>query len=271
MSILDRIIAHKRDEVAERRRRRGSAELRAEILKAETEAQFPRGFAEALDRKIAAGQPAVIAELKKASPSKGLIRAGYDPAAIAPQYEAAGAACLSVLTDEAFFQGADQHLQAARQATALPVLRKDFMIDDYQILESRALGADCVLLIVSALDAAQLKKLYQLALDIRLDVLIEVHDAAELETALKLNPLPRLVGINNRNLKNFETRLETTLDLLGQIPDGVRVVTESGFHEPGQVRMMRERGVGAFLVGEAFMRADDPGAALGVLFGRLQG
>ena len=267
MTILDRIIAHKRDEIAERRRRRGIAELKEEIFKAKIKGHFPRGFAEALDRKITAGQPAVIAELKKASPSKGLIRAGYDPAAIAPQYEAAGAACLSVLTDEAFFQGADQHLQAARQATALPVLRKDFMIDEYQILESRALGADCVLLIVSALDAAQLEALYQLAIDLGLDVLIEVHDAAELETALKLNP--RLVGINNRNLKTFETRLETTLDLLGQIPDGVRVVTESGFHEPGQVRMMRERGVGAFLVGEAFMRADDPGAALSLLFGNL--
>ena len=267
MTILDRIIAQKRDEVAERRRQRSVAELNEERLKAELEGQFPRGFAEALDRKIARGQPAVIAELKRASPSKGLIRAGYDPAAIAPQYEAAGAACLSVLTDEAFFQGADRHLQAARQATALPVLRKDFMIDEYQILESRALGADCVLLIVSALDAAQLKELYQLALDIGLDVLIEVHDAAELETALKLSP--RLVGINNRNLKTFETRLETTLDLLGQIPDGVRVVTESGFHEPGQVRMMRERGVDAFLVGEAFMRADDPGAALSLLFGNL--
>ncbi|MCZ0943352.1 MAG: indole-3-glycerol phosphate synthase TrpC, partial [Gammaproteobacteria bacterium] len=209
----------------------------------------------------------VIAELKKASPSKGLIRAGYDPAAIAPQYEAAGAACLSVLTDEAFFQGADQHLQAARQATALPVLRKDFMINDYQILESRALGADCVLLIAGALDAAQLEALYRQARDLGLDALIEVHDAGELETALKLNP--RLVGINNRNLKTFETRLETTLDLLGQIPDGVRVVTESGFHDSGQVRMMRERGVGAFLVGEAFMRADDPGAALRLLFGSL--
>ncbi|MDD9962869.1 MAG: indole-3-glycerol phosphate synthase TrpC [Gammaproteobacteria bacterium] len=268
MSVLDQIIAQKRDEVAERGRRRGSAELKEEIFEAEIKGQFPRGFAEALDRTIAAGHPAVIAELKKASPSKGLIRASYDPAAIAPQYEAAGAACLSVLTDEAFFQGADQHLQAARQATALPVLRKDFMINEYQILESRALGADCVLLIVSALDAAQLEALYQQALTLGLDALIEVHDAGELETALKLNP--RLVGINNRNLKTFETRLETTLDLLGQIPDGVRVVTESGFHEPGQVRMMRERGVGAFLVGEAFMRADDPGAALSLLFGDLQ-
>ncbi|MCY3793302.1 MAG: indole-3-glycerol phosphate synthase TrpC [Gammaproteobacteria bacterium] len=267
MSILDRIIAHKRDEVAERRRQRGVAELQAEADRQSA----PRGFAEALDRKIAAGQPAVIAELKKASPSKGLIRAGYDPAAIAPQYEAAGAACLSVLTDEAFFQGTDQHLQTARQATALPVLRKDFMIDDYQILESRALGADCVLLIVSALDAGQLEALHEQAMALGLDALIEVHDAGELETALKLNP--RLVGINNRNLKTFETRLETTLDLLGQIPDGVRVVTESGFHEPGQVRLMRRRGVDAFLVGEAFMRADDPGAALGVLFGhsRVQG
>ena len=176
-----------------------------------------------------------------------------------------GAACLSVLTDEIFFQGADQHLRTARQATALPVLRKDFMVDGYQILESRALGADCVLLIVAALDAVHLKAFYQQALALELDVLIEVHDADELETALKLNP--RLVGINNRNLKTFETRLETTLGLLGQIPDGVRVVTESGFHDSSQVLMMRERGVGAFLVGEAFMRADDPGAALGELFG----
>ena len=265
MTILDRIIAHKREEVAERRRRRSVAELEAEI---ERQAA-PRGFADALERKIAAGQSAVIAELKKASPSKGLIREGYDPAAIAPQYEAAGAACLSVLTDEAFFQGADQHLQAARHATTLPVLRKDFMVDGYQLLESRALGADCVLLIVSALDATQLAALHQQALALGLDALVEVHDAGELEAALKLNP--RLVGINNRNLKTFETRLETTLGLLGQIPDGVRVVTESGFHEPGQVRMMRQRGVDAFLVGEAFMRADDPGAALRVLFGDSKG
>ena len=264
MTILDRIIAHKREEVAERRRRRDAGQLKAEADRQSA----PRGFADALDRKIAAGLPAVIAEIKKASPSKGLIRANYDPAAIAPQYEAAGAACLSVLTDQAFFQGADQHLQAARQAAALPVLRKDFMVDGYQILESRALGADCVLLIVSALDAAQLKALYQQALALGLDALIEVHDAAELDTALELNP--RLVGINNRNLKTFETRLETTLDLLARIPEDVRVVTESGFHEPGQVRLMRERGVGAFLVGEAFMRADDPGAALGALFGKTQ-
>ncbi|MCY4212366.1 MAG: indole-3-glycerol phosphate synthase TrpC [Gammaproteobacteria bacterium] len=265
MTILDRILAHKREEVAERRRRRGVAELKAEADRQSA----PRGFAAALERKIAAGQPAVIAELKKASPSKGLIRAGYEPAAIAPQYQAAGAACLSVLTDAAFFQGADRHLQTARQATALPVLRKDFMVDGYQILESRALGADCVLLIAAALDAAQLEALHQQALALGLDALIEVHDAGELETALKLNP--RLVGINNRNLKTFETRLETTLDLLGRMPDGVRVVTESGFHEPRQVRMMRQRGVHAFLVGEAFMRADDPGAALTMLFGDVNG
>ena len=265
MTILDRIIAHKREEVAGRRRQRRFATLEAEVERQSA----PRGFAEALDRKIAKGQPAVIAELKKASPSKGLIRASYDPAAIAPQYEAAGAACLSVLTDEAFFQGADQHLQTARQATALPVLRKDFMVDGYQILESRALGADCVLLIVSALDAAQLTALHQQALALGLDALIEVHDAGELETALNLNP--RLVGINNRNLKTFETRLETTLDLLARIPDDVRVVTESGIHDPSQVRMMRERGVGAFLVGEAFMRAEDPGAELRMLFGNSKG
>ena len=265
MTILDRIIAHKHEEVAGRRRQRRFATLEAEVERQSA----PRGFAEALDRKIAKGQPAVIAELKKASPSKGLIRADYDPAAIAPQYEAAGAACLSVLTDEAFFQGADHHLQTARQAAALPVLRKDFMIDGYQILESRALGADCVLLIVSALDAAQLTALHQQALALGLDALIEVHDAGELETALNLNP--RLVGINNRNLKTFETRLETTLDLLARIPDDVRVVTESGIHDPSQVRMMRERGVGAFLVGEAFMRAEDPGAELRMLFGNSKG
>lgn len=265
MTILDRIIAHKREEVAERRRQRSVAELEAEADRQSA----PRGFAAALERKIAGGEPAVIAELKKASPSKGLIRRGYDPAAVAPQYEAAGATCLSVLTDAAFFQGADQHLQIARGATALPVLRKDFMVDGYQILESRALGADCVLLIVAALDAAQLQALHQQAQTLGLDALIEVHDADELETALKLNP--RLVGINNRNLKTFETRLETTLDLLGQIPDGVQVVTESGFHESSQVRMMRERGVGAFLVGEAFMRAEDPGAELRLLFDNSKG
>ena len=211
------------------------------------------------------GDAAVIAEIKKASPSKGVIRPDFDPEQIARSYAAGGATCLSVLTDEAFFQGADHYLKAARRACALPVLRKDFIIDAYQVWEARAIGADCVLLIVAALDDAQLSDLSGLALDLGMDVLVEVHDAGELTRALAL-PLP-LIGINNRDLRSFETRLETTIELLASIPEERIVVTESGIHQPADVHYLRRHGVHAFLVGEAFMRAEDPGARLAQLFG----
>jgi indole-3-glycerol phosphate synthase len=224
-----------------------------------------RDFVGALRAKIAAGQAAVIAEIKKASPSKGLLRADFDPVAIARTYEANGAACLSVLTDEQFFQGSAAYLQAARGACDLPVLRKDFTVDPYQVAEARAMGADCILLIVAALAQAQMVALERTALDLGLAVLVEVHDAAELDRALELRT--PLVGINNRNLRTFETSLDTTLGLLGRIPRDRLVVTESGIHTPGDVSGMRGRGVHAFLVGEAFMRAPDPGAELARLFG----
>jgi indole-3-glycerol phosphate synthase len=224
----------------------------------------PAGFIEALQARVQSGAPAVIAEIKKASPSKGVIRADFDPAAIARSYAAAGATCLSVLTDEKYFQGADQYLQQAKQASGLPMLRKDFMVDEYQIWESRALGADCILLIVAALGDAQLMDLSHAALELGMDVLVEVHDADELQRALALR-LP-LIGINNRNLHTFETTLQTTLDLLPKVPDDRIVVTESGINEPADVATLRAHNVNVFLVGEAFMRAADPGAELTRLF-----
>lgn len=263
MSQLAAILEHKRTEMAQRKAQRPLADIEAEAA----DQPPPRGFVAALRRTVAAGKPAVIAELKKASPSKGLIRTDFDPPALARSYQAAGAACLSVLTDEKHFQGADEHLRQARAAVSLPVLRKEFIIDAYQVAESRALGADCILLIVSALAADDLESLHQQAADLGLEVLVEVHDANELQTALSLNP--ELIGINNRNLKTFETRIETTLDLLAQVPNEVLVVTESGFHHRHQVQRMRAQGVNAFLVGEALMRAADPGAALTDLFGQL--
>lgn len=263
MSQLEAILEHKRTEVAQRKAQRPLAEVEAQAA----EQPPSRGFAAALRHKVAAGKPAVIAELKKASPSKGLIRADFDPEAIARSYQEAGAACLSVLTDEKHFQGADEHLRQARAAVALPVLRKEFIIDTYQLAESRALGADCILLIASALTPGELTSLHHQARDQGLDVLIEVHDADELQTALSLNP--ELIGINNRNLKTFETRIETTLELLDQIPQEVLIVTESGFRHRHQVQRMRTQGINTFLVGEAFMRAADPGAALTELFGPL--
>ena len=259
-TVLDEILAHKREEV-ERRKRQQPLKIVREIAELQP---APRGFRNALTRKTETGQPAVIAEIKKASPSKGVIRADFDPAAIAVTYEAAGAACLSVLTDERYFQGGDVHLQAARNVVALPVLRKDFTIDEYQVYETRALGADCILLIVSALDMRELGSLTALAESLRLDVLVEVHGREELDSALSLEPA--LIGINNRNLKTFETRLTTTFDLLNEVPDDVMVVTESGIHRRSDVQAMLDRGVRAFLVGEAFMRAPDPGEALRQLF-----
>jgi indole-3-glycerol phosphate synthase len=224
-----------------------------------------RGFERALRAKIAAGRPAVIAEIKKASPSKGVLRDAFDPPSIAASYERAGAACLSVLTDKPFFQGAAEYLVAARGACALPALRKEFIIDEYQVAESRALGADAILLIVAALDDRQLADLEASALAYGMDVLVEVHDGDELDRALRLRT--PLLGINNRNLRNFSVTLDTTLNLLARVPPDKLVVTESGILAPRDVKLMREHGVQAFLVGEAFMRAADPGAALMALFG----
>jgi len=260
--ILKRILDRKREEIAARQAERSSEDLRRQI------ADLPRtrGFSAAIERKIAAGQAAVIAEIKKASPSKGLLRADFQPAQIARSYEVAGAACLSVLTDVDFFQGSDEYLRAARAACSLPVLRKDFTIDPYQIYESRVLGADCILLIVAALSDTQLNELNGLATEVGLDVLVEVHDGRELERALQLE-VP-LVGINNRDLRTFETRLETTQELLPRIPAGRVVVTESGIHARTDVQRLRSLGVNAFLVGEAFMKASDPGACLAELFGQ---
>ena len=258
--VLQRILATKRDEVARARQRLPLGDVEA-LAKA---APAARDFTEALKAKIARGEPAVIAEVKKASPSKGLLRPDFDPPAIARAYEAGGAACLSVLTDEQYFQGCAEYLRAARAACALPVLRKDFMIDVYQVHEARAMGADCILLIAAALSAGQMRELESVAHALGMSVLVEIHDGSELEAALGL--ATPLLGINNRDLRSFETRLETTLDLLGRIPGDRLVVTESGILAAADVARMRAAGVNAFLVGEAFMRAADPGTALRSLF-----
>lgn len=254
--ILQRILATKREEIAAARR---AVSVEAMASRARS-APPTRDFVGAMRAKLNAGQPAVIAEIKRASPSKGLLRADFDLAAIARAYETAGAACLSVLTDTPYFQGAPAHLAEARAACALPALRKDFVVDPYQVFESRVLGADCILLICAALSTAAMTELEALALAQGMAVLVEVHDAAELERALALKT--PLLGINNRDLRTFETRLETTLGLLGRVPEGRIVVTESGIGTPADVRRMRAQGVGAFLVGEACMRAPDPGRAL---------
>lgn len=259
--ILQRILTRKREEIAERIAREPLASVRERALVASP----PRGFLKALETRIAAGQAAVIAEIKKASPSRGVICEDFQPARIASSYAANGACCLSVLTDRDFFQGADTYLQQARAACSLPVLRKDFTIDPYQIVEARALGADCILLIVAALDDVQLRNLAAVAKDIGIDVLVEVHDATELERALRLDLA--LIGINNRNLRTFETTLRTTLELLPMIPPGRLVVTESGILAPDDVTTMRQHGVHGFLIGEAFMKAPDPGIELQRLFG----
>lgn len=263
--ILKRILAVKEQEIESRRKQYSEADL----LEQATSQTPVRGFIDALNARVSAAEPAVIAEVKKASPSKGVLRDPFLPGAIAESYAQAGAACLSVLTDAQFFQGNEACLQQARAACRLPVLRKDFTIDRWQIAEARAIGADCILLIVAALDDAQLRDLYAYARELGLDVLVEVHDRAELERALLLD-LP-LVGINNRDLRTFEVSLETTGSLLASIPQDVTVVTESGILARDDVAWMQQRGVHAFLVGEAFMRADDPGAQLTTLFGRLQG
>ena len=259
--ILQEILARKAEEVAERAARIAQPRL----IEQAAAADAPRGFVAALERRIAAGRTGVIAEIKKASPSKGLLRPDFDPPAIARSYEAGGAACLSVLTDVDFFQGADDYLVQARAACTLPVLRKDFMVDPYQVYEARAMGADCILLIVAALGDAMLMELAALADELRMDVLVEVHDREELDRALHL-PC-RMIGVNNRDLRSFETRLETTLELLDMIPAGRLVVTESGIHTQADVALMRQHDVHAFLVGEAFMKAANPGEKLEELFG----
>jgi indole-3-glycerol phosphate synthase len=260
--ILRRIVARKREEVAERKQRLPRATLEARVA----EADPPRGFAEALQRRIAAGEAAVIAEIKRASPSKGLIREAFDPAWLARSYAAGGACCLSVLTDRDFFQGDDAHLIAARAACPLPVIRKDFVVDPYQVIEARALGADCILLIAACLEDTALSELGALATEIGLDVLTEVHDVRELERALALPG--RLLGINNRDLRSFEVDLQTTLDLRAQVPSERLLITESGIHARADVARMREHGVHGFLVGESLMRTEDPGRTLGALFAR---
>jgi indole-3-glycerol phosphate synthase len=259
--ILKKIVARKREELAERSAQTPERELRARLA----DADAPRGFIDSLLRQTGAGRPGVIAEIKKASPSKGVLREDFRPAEIARSYARHGAACLSVLTDVDFFQGDDAYLQQARAACGLPVIRKDFIVDPYQVYEARAINADCILLIVACLEDARMRELNDLAHELGMDVLIEVHDRQELHRALAMPG--RMVGINNRNLRTFEVSLQTTLDLLDEIPGERLVVTESGIHGPGDVRLMRDHHVNAFLVGEAFMRADDPGVRLAELFG----
>ena len=254
--VLKKILARKQQEIAERSAKLSIADLKQQV----TTASPVRGFVKALEAKLAKGETAVIAEVKKASPSKGLLREHFIPAEIAQSYQAGGAACLSVLTDKDFFQGSELYLQQARAACDLPVIRKDFIVDVYQVYEARAMGADCILLIVAALDDQRLAELYQLAADLGMDVLVEVHDADELKRALRLNL--SLVGINNRNLHTFETSLQNTLQLLDKIPAGVIVVSESGLHKSADIKMLKEHQVHTFLIGEAFMRCEDPGLAL---------
>lgn len=259
-TVLEKIITRKREEVSERRGRIGLAELETMAASADP----VRGFAQKIQEQVRSKKPAVIAEVKKASPSKGVLREVFLPADIAKSYEAGGATCLSVLTDIDFFQGADEYLQQARAACKLPVIRKDFMVDPYQVIEARALGADCILLIVAALEDGQMAELAEVAKAQGLDVLVEVHDGAELERAMRLET--PLIGINNRNLHTFELSLETTLDLLPRIPRDRLVVTESGILHRADVELMEINEVHAFLVGEAFMRAEQPGVELQRLF-----
>lgn len=263
-TVLRKIIARKYEEIAERSARVTEAMLQQQIEQQRGGTTDPRGFVDSLRRKIAQGQAAVIAEVKKASPSKGLLRDPFVPAEIARSYEQGGAACLSVLTDEDFFQGSADYLQAARAACSLPVIRKDFIVEPYQVYEARAMGADCILLIVAALENDKLRQLHQLARSLGMDVLVEVHNGDELDQALALDN--ELVGINNRNLHTFEVSLEHTFELLARIPEDRVVVTESGILTSDDVAAMRARDVNAFLIGEAFMRVPDPGSRLAELF-----
>ncbi|MCG8413459.1 MAG: indole-3-glycerol phosphate synthase TrpC [Pseudomonadales bacterium] len=259
-SILDQIIARKAEEVSEARFHVSLDELESRL----SESSPTRGFAAAIESRIAQKKPAVIAEIKKASPSKGLIREDFHPAHHAQDYADHGATCLSILTDRDYFQGADGYLVAARSACNLPVIRKDFIIDPYQIAESRVLGADCILLIVAALQHSQLIELAAYANEISIDILVEVHNRDELEKALQLDT--DLIGINNRDLHSFETSLDTTLELAKHIPDSKSIITESGIHNPADVSLMIDNGIFGFLVGESFMRADQPGEKLEELF-----
>ncbi|MGR9043773.1 MAG: indole-3-glycerol phosphate synthase TrpC [Gammaproteobacteria bacterium] len=258
--ILKKILATKTEEVARRKQAMSVSVLQEIAGNVET----PRGFHRALQSRVTAGKPAIIAEIKKASPSKGVIREDFKPVEIGQDYAMNGATCLSVLTDKQYFQGSEVYLQMVRERCPLPVLRKDFMIDPYQVYEARALGADCILLIVAALADDQMRELSDTADQLGMDVLIEVHDAAELERALRLDS--PLIGINNRNLRTFETSLQTTLDLKQAIPADRLVITESGIHTPQDVQLMLDNGIYAFLVGEAFMRAEFPGQKMRELF-----
>ncbi len=259
--VLKKIIARKWQEIDENQTKVSLVELQAQVA----QMSATKGFVKALQAKTVTGLPGVIAEVKKASPSKGVLRDPFEPVEIARSYAAYGAACLSVLTDVDFFQGSDAYLKAIREAVDLPILRKDFMVDAYQVWEARAMGADCILLIVSALSDEKMAELYHLAKSLTMDVLIEVHDGDELARALKLDA--QMVGINNRNLRTFEVTLETTLGLLDKIPHGTMIVTESGILAQADVALMRAKGIHSFLVGEAFMRADNPGQKMAELFG----
>ena len=259
-NILNKILDTKREEIRLTSGYRSLSELEVEVQSAPS----VRNFEEAIRSKIAAGQSAVIAEVKKASPSKGVIREHFDPIEIAQSYERHGAACLSVLTDRDYFMGAAEYLVAARSATRIPVLRKDFIIDPYQIYEARCMGADCILLIVAALEQSQMENLERIAMQLGMSVLVEAHSREEFERATRLQTT--LIGVNNRDLRSFETSLQTTLSLLSDLPSGRILITESGIHRREDVALMRDRGVNAFLVGEAFMRQQDPGLALKSLF-----
>ncbi|MHA7880686.1 MAG: indole-3-glycerol phosphate synthase TrpC [Saccharospirillum sp.] len=262
-TILKKILDRKLEEVAERGRVRSEHDLMQEFDRQPP----PRGFVRAIERRASAQQAAVIAEIKKASPSKGVLRDPFHPVDIALSYQQAGAACLSVLTDRDFFQGREDYLMAVRSGCELPVIRKDFIIHPYQVVEARAIGADCVLLIASALDRHQLQDLHDQAVELGMDVLVEVHDATEMDTALRLDT--RLIGVNNRNLHTFEVTLDTTLALKDAVDESRILVTESGILEPADVTLMQDNGIHAFLVGEAFMRAENPGQRLTELFGEL--
>lgn len=258
--ILNKILQRKLEEIAEA----SAKESLQQLVERAATAPETRGFIHSIENKIADGKAGIIAEIKKASPSKGVIRENFVPADIARSYEKHGAACLSILTDRDFFQGAEEYLVQAREATQLPVIRKDFIIDPYQVYEARAMGADCILLIVSALDEKPLNELLLLAHQLGMDVLMEVHDRDEMQIAI--NSGARLIGVNNRNLRTFEVSLQNTLDMLDMVPEDRILVTESGIHNPADVKLMRDNNIHAFLVGEAFMRADEPGEKLAELF-----